>query len=100
VSSILRHIRQGRVRAIYSIGDAEAEVIEAQVLSTSPLAGQTIRDIDLPEGAMIGAIRRRGKFVRPTASTRIEEGDIVVLFAMADDVPEVQRMLQVSVDFF
>jgi trk system potassium uptake protein len=100
VSSILRHIRQGRVRAIYSIGDAEAEVIEAQVLSTSPLAGQTIRDSDLPEGAMIGAIRRRGQFVRPTGTTRIEEGDVVVLFAMADDVPEVQRMLQVSVDFF
>ena len=27
VSSILRHIRHGRVRAIYSIGDAEAEVM-------------------------------------------------------------------------
>ena len=25
VSSILRHIRQGRVKAVYSIGDAEAE---------------------------------------------------------------------------
>ena len=34
VSSILRHIRHGRVRGVYSIGDAEAEVIEAQVLST------------------------------------------------------------------
>ena len=39
VSSILRHIRHGRVRAVYSIGDAEAEMIEAEVLSTSPLAG-------------------------------------------------------------
>jgi trk system potassium uptake protein TrkA len=45
VSSILRHVRHGKVRAIYSIGDAEAEVIEAQVLSTSPLAGRLIRDI-------------------------------------------------------
>ncbi|MDH5798320.1 MAG: Trk system potassium transporter TrkA, partial [Paracoccaceae bacterium] len=43
VSSILRHIRHGRVRGVYSVGDAEAEVIEAQVLSTSPIAGQTIR---------------------------------------------------------
>ena len=39
VSSILRHIRHGRVRGVYSIGDAEAEVIEAQVLGTSPIAG-------------------------------------------------------------
>ena len=55
VSSILRHIRHGRVRAIYSIGDAEAEVIEAQVLSTSPLAGRLIRDIEFPEGVLVGA---------------------------------------------
>ena len=36
VSSILRHIRHGRVRDVYSLGDAEAEIIEAEVLSTSP----------------------------------------------------------------
>jgi len=39
VSSILQHIRHGRVRSVYSIGDAEAEMIEAQVLTTSPIAG-------------------------------------------------------------
>jgi trk system potassium uptake protein TrkA len=39
VSSILRHIRHGRVRGVYSIGDAEAEMIEAQVMTTSPIAG-------------------------------------------------------------
>ena len=43
--SILRHIRHGRVRAIYSIGDAEAEVIEAQVLGTSTIAGRMVREI-------------------------------------------------------
>ncbi len=59
VSSILRHVRHGRVRAIYSIGDAEAEVIEAQVLSTSPLAGRLIRDIEFPEGVLVGAVLQR-----------------------------------------
>ena len=100
VSSILRHIRHGRVRAIYSIGDAEAEVIEAQVLSTSPIAGQQIRDIDFPEGVLVGALMKRGKVVRPTGSMRIEEGDVITLFAMAADVAEVERLLQVSIDFF
>jgi trk system potassium uptake protein TrkA len=50
VSSILRHIRHGRVRAIYSIGDAEAEVIEAQVLTTSPLPGATSATSTFPKG--------------------------------------------------
>jgi trk system potassium uptake protein TrkA len=100
VSSILRHIRHGRVRAIYSIGDAEAEVIEAQVLSTSPIAGQAIRDIDFPEGVLVGAVMQDGVLVKPTGATRVRERDVIVLFALAPDVPEVERLLQVSVDYF
>ena len=100
VSSILRHIRHGRVRQIYSIGDAEAEVIEAQVLSTSPISGKTIRDIGLPDGVIVGSILKNGEVIRPTGSTRVEEGDIIVMFSMAADVAEVERLLQVSIDFF
>ncbi len=100
VSSILRHIRHGKVRQVYSLGDAEAEVIEAEVLSTSPMAGQMIRDIDFPEGVLVGAVCKGGEVLRPAGSLRIDEGDIVALFAMADDVPEVERLMQVSFDFF
>ena len=100
VSSILRHIRHGRVRGVYSIGDAEAEVIEAQVLGTSPIAGKRVRDVSFPEGMLIGAIMKEGKVVRPKGDTRIEEGDVIAIFAMSEDVPEVERLLQVSIDFF
>lgn len=100
VSSILKYIRHGRVRAVYSVGDAEAEMIEAQVLGTSPLAGRQIRDADIPEGVIIGAILREGKVVKPKGSTRIEEGDVITIFAVADQVPAVEALLQVSIDFF
>ena len=100
VSSILRHIRHGKVRGVYSIGDAEGEIIEAQVLSTSTIAGHYIRDIGFPEGVLIGAVRKGKKIMKPSGSLRIEDGDHVVLFALANDVSEVERLLQVTVDFF
>ena len=100
VSSILRHIRHGRVRAVYSIGDAEAEVIEAEVLSTSPIAGKMICEIDFPEGVLVGMLRKGGKVVRPLGRTRIDEGDTIAVFALAGDVPKVEQLLQVSIDFF
>ncbi|MGO4854822.1 Trk system potassium transporter TrkA [Phaeovulum sp. W22_SRMD_FR3] len=100
VSSILRHIRHGRVRAIYSIGDAEAEVIEAQVLSTSPITGRMVRDIAFPEGVLVGALMKGDKVVKPTGDTKVEEGDVIALFALSSDIPEVERLLQVSIDFF
>ena len=100
VSSILRHIRHGRVRDVYSIGDAEAEIIEAQVLNTSPIAGQRVRDINFPEGVLIGGVLKNGEMLKPTGGLRIEDGDILAIFALAKDVPELERLLQVSIDFF
>lgn len=100
VSSILRHIRHGKVREIYSVGDGEAEVIEAQVLTTSPLAGRLVRDIEFPEGVLVGAVMKGDKVVKPTGDLRIETGDVIALFAMAGDIAKVERLLQVSIDFF
>lgn len=100
VSSILRHIRHGRVRAVYSIGDAEAEVIEAEVLSTSPIAGKLVSEIDFPEGALVGMIRKGGKVMRPVGKTRIDEGDVITVFVLAEDVEKVELLMQVTIDFF
>ena len=100
VSSILRHIRHGRIKAVYSVGDAEAEVIEAQVLRTSQISGKEIRAIDWPTGALVGAVLKRGQVIVPRGGTRIEEGDTVVVFVLSEDVPAVEALFQVSVDFF
>ena len=100
VSSILRHIRHGKVRNVYSIGDAEAEIIEAQVMSTSPIAGSRIGDIDFPEGVIVGGILKDDEMLKPDSGSKIEEGDIIALFVLSKDIPEVERLLQVTIDYF
>ncbi|MCB1353670.1 MAG: Trk system potassium transporter TrkA [Rhodobacteraceae bacterium] len=100
VSSILRYVRHGRVKAVYSIGDAEAEVIEVQVLGTSAITGKTVRNSDLPEGCLIGLMRKGEKILVPRGDTRIEEGDVLTLFCMREQVNEVERLFQVGLDFF
>ena len=100
VSSILRHVRHGRVNQVYSIGDAEGEVIEAKILSTSPMSGQAIKDIGFPEGAVIGAIKRGEEFIKPSGDSKIFDGDIVVIFSISKDVPEVEKLLQVTINLF
>jgi trk system potassium uptake protein TrkA len=100
VSSILRHIRHGMVKNVYSIGDAEAEIIEAQVMSTSPIAGSRISDIGFPEGVKVGGILKNGDMVKPNSQSKIEEGDIIALFVLSKDIPEVERLLQVTIDYF
>jgi len=100
VSSILRHVRHGRVRSVYLLGDREAEVIEAQVLSTSQLSNARVRDISFPEGALLIGVSRKGEFLRPTGDMVLREGDLVVIFSLTGDVPKVDELLQVAVEFF
>lgn len=100
VSTILRHVRRGRIRALHSLRDGEAEVFEAQVLNTSPMAGKRVRDLVLPGGAAIGAILSKGVVVMPAADRVIEADDLVVMLAMSRDLKEVETLFRVSIDFF
>ena len=64
------------------------------------IAGRAIRDIEFPEGVLLGAVRKGKDIHKPRADLRIDEGDIILIFALSSDVPEVERLLQVSIDFF
>ena len=99
VSSILRHVRLGRVRAVYSVRDGEAEVIEAQVLATSPIAGKRIRQAGFPPGAIVGAVYSKGEVLMPSGDLIIQDGDLLVVFARRDAVRQVEQLFRVSIDF-
>ena len=100
VSSILRHVRHGRIRAVYTIGNAEAELIEAQVLGTSSLAGKILKDIDWPEGVLVGAIMKGNEINIAKSNTILEEGDIITVFYNSKVVNHVEKMLEVGINFF
>ena len=88
------------MRDVYAMGDAEAELIEAQVLPGSPLAGAVLRDLDLPRGALVAAVEKQGEVIKPRPDTRLEAGDLVLIFALSGDIAEVEQLLQISADWF
>lgn len=100
VSKVLQHVRRGRIRAVHSIQNGEAEAIEAEALDTSPLVGKPLRELDLPEGIRIGAIYRNGEVIIPGGTTRIASHDRVIIFALAERVRQVEQMFRVSLEFF
>ena len=100
VSSILQHVRRGRIRGIYSVREDFGEVIEAEALETSSLVGKSIKEAGLPNGVKIGAIIRAEKAIAPKGNTVIEKNDTIVLFATYDVVKEVEKLFAVRADFF
>ncbi|MCI4665180.1 MAG: Trk system potassium transporter TrkA [Neomegalonema sp.] len=100
VSTILRHVRRGRIRALHTLRDGEGELFEAQVLATSPIAGKRVRELELPSGATIGAVLSNGQVATPDADTMIEAGDTVVMFSIKRDLKQVEALFRVGLEFF
>jgi trk system potassium uptake protein TrkA len=100
VSTILQHIRRGRIKGVYSLLDGAAEMIDAVALETSPLVNKPLREASLPEGVMIGAVYRDGEVQMPTGDTVINAGDRIVLMSMRENVKDVEQMFRVSIEYF
>ncbi len=100
VSTILQHVRRGRIRAVHSIGDSFGEILEVEALETSGIVGMPIRDLKLPPGAIVGAILRDGEVLIPRGGSTIKPQDRVVLFAMGAAVKKVERMFAVKLEYF
>lgn len=99
VSSILGHIRRGRIRAVHTIRDGAAEVFEAEALETSPIVGQPLRELKAP-GLVLGAVVRQGRVIAPRGDTVVRAGDRVIIAARAETVKRVEQLFAVRLDYF
>jgi trk system potassium uptake protein TrkA len=99
-STILQHVRRGRIRSVHSLRDGFAEVIEAEALETSSLINTPIRDIKLPPDVIIGAVVRGGEVIIARPDTVIKPQDRVILLAAAAVVKKIEKMFAVRLEFF
>ena len=128
IGALLTHVRRGDIVSVHSLrrGAAEAiEVIAHGDENTSKVVGRVIEDIDLPEGATIGAVVRKksddgAETRRPTGVARslserrhshevliahddlvIQSGDHVIVFVINKRYTrDVERLFQVGFTFF
>jgi len=100
VSTILQHVRRGRIRSVHSLTEGFGEVIEAEALETSSLVGVPLRDADLPAGVTIGAIVRGDEVIIPRGDTVVRTNDLVVIFAATAAVKKIEEIFAVKLEFF
>lgn len=100
ISSILRHVRKGRILDVYSLEQGRAEVMEGEVLETSPLAGKALRDAALPNDIRVGAVIHKGNVLFPEPDLVIKAGDQIVLLAEKSAMKDIESMFRVSTDYF
>ncbi|MBT3237678.1 MAG: Trk system potassium transporter TrkA [Rhodospirillaceae bacterium] len=100
VSTILQHVRRGRIHSVHTLREGFGELIEAEALETSPLINTPLKEVNLPTGVLLGAIVRGTEIIVPRGNTIVEAGDRIVLFAAAEAVSKVEKMFSVQLEYF
>ncbi len=100
ISKILRYVHRGRVRAVHTVHDGNAEALEIEALESSELVGTPLRDLNPPHGLVIGAIVRGEGTLIPRGGTVIKAGDRVIAFVSRDTLKEAEKLFSVGFGFF
>ena len=100
VSTILQHVRRGRIHSVHTLREGFGELIEAEALETSEMVGTPLREINIPDGVMLGTIVRGEEVIIPRGDTVIQAKDRVILFAKPKAVKKVEKMFSVQLEYF
>ncbi len=77
---------------ITSLRDVDGDIVEYSLTPASRATGRLVRDLALPEGAVVAMIVRDKAVIPPRGSTAVLEGDHVFLVMRPDVRPLVDRI--------
>ena len=83
IGSLLAYVRRGDVVRVHALRRGASEAIEAVVNGderSSRIVGRTVGQIELPEGASIGALVRGDEVIMAHHDTQVLANDHVILF--------------------
>ncbi|MCX7338766.1 MAG: Trk system potassium transporter TrkA [Alphaproteobacteria bacterium] len=95
VSTILQHVRQGRIRSAHTLGDGYAEIIEAEARETSHIIGLSVDDVSIKGSIMIAALVREDKILLLPKKTIVSVGDRLIILAKKDAIRKVEKIFSI-----
>ena len=78
---------------LYTMAHTDYDLVVVDIPESSVSEGPRIRDLDLPEGAVITMIARNGEIILPKGNTRLQTWDQVTILAHAPDCDKVRITL-------
>lgn len=97
-STIMKHVRRGRVHAVHDLRGAEAELLEARASEACRIINTPLERLNLPGGIVIAMIMRGDEIIVPDKSTVVLPDDLVVVFATHDDIDFVEKLFSFKFD--
>jgi trk system potassium uptake protein TrkA len=100
VRAIIQHIRRGKIITVAPLKGEHAEAIEAEALETSDIVNVQLSDVSFPKGAIVGAIVRNEEIIIPKGDSIIRPKDRLIIFALQQIIPKLEKLLTVKLEYF
>ncbi|HOP46884.1 MAG TPA: Trk system potassium transporter TrkA [Desulfobacteraceae bacterium] len=100
VRAILQYIRRGKIISVTPLKGEYAEAIEAEALDTSDIVNIPLSKVKFPKGAIVGAIIRGEQIIIPRGDSIIKPKDRLIIFALQQVVPKLEKLLTVKLEYF
>ncbi|HZW78504.1 MAG TPA: Trk system potassium transporter TrkA [Flavobacteriaceae bacterium] len=91
-NTIFRYVRRGKVVAMTKLANMNAELLEFMVTPHARVVNKLIRDLNFPDGAIIGGVIRDGKGIIALGDFRIREGDRMVICCLPRALDRVGKL--------
>jgi trk system potassium uptake protein len=91
-SYILRYSMGDEVASLKCLSGINSDIVEIMARPGSPVTKKPIKELKMPEGAIIGGIIRENESIIAVGSLQIKENDKVVIFAMPGATQKVEKM--------
>jgi trk system potassium uptake protein TrkA len=100
IRSILQYIRKGKVVCVAPLKAEAVEAIEFEALETSDIVNTPLSKVKFPKGAIVGAIVRGEGIIIPRGNNMIKPHDHLIIFALKDAIPKIEKLFTVKLEYF
>lgn len=100
VSTILQHMRKGRVQDGYFLQSGLGELLQIEVLPTARITKGPLSKMKLSKGITVGGVLRKGRFICSDKDLIVQAGDIAFVFVERGFVHEAEKLFTVELSFF
>ena len=94
-SAMLQELRRAKINNAHCLRRGMGEVWEVRIDKDSLNTDKTIEELGLPERCKISAIYRNEKIIYPSASDKIEEGDILIVFVSPQAMRRAEEIFRI-----
>lgn len=94
VNTIMKYIRRGDIKSVYSLFGGRAEIIEFSIGDTHRLNNRKLKDITLPAESLILTVIRNGVNEIPDGNFAILPGDTVITISKLESVSAIEQLFR------